>query len=96
MIGAHVYLSRAKDAVALTRGYALLDQVLEHYSVASLVPFDAAAANTLNNFKRHKFRLSSMDLRIAAIAVSRGLILLTRNLSDFGQIPLLSIEDWTR
>lgn len=36
-----------------------------------------------------------MDLRIAAIAVSRNLVLLTRNVADFGKIAELRTEDWT-
>jgi tRNA(fMet)-specific endonuclease VapC len=36
-----------------------------------------------------------MDLRIASIAISRGLVLLTRNARDFSKIPELVIEDWT-
>jgi tRNA(fMet)-specific endonuclease VapC len=39
--------------------------------------------------------LSVMDLKIAAITTVNNSILLTRNLSDFGQISGLSIEDWT-
>jgi tRNA(fMet)-specific endonuclease VapC len=36
-----------------------------------------------------------MDARIVAIAMFRGLILLTRNHRDFGKVTGLLIEDWT-
>jgi tRNA(fMet)-specific endonuclease VapC len=36
-----------------------------------------------------------MDLRIASIAFSHGLIVLTRNLRDFSKVAGLVIEDWT-
>jgi tRNA(fMet)-specific endonuclease VapC len=36
-----------------------------------------------------------MGLRLAAIALSRNLTVLTRNLRDFGRVPALKIEDRT-
>lgn len=36
-----------------------------------------------------------MDLKIAAIAIAKKAILLTRNLSDFQNISNLKVEDWT-
>ena len=36
-----------------------------------------------------------MDLRIAAIAITQNVILVTRNAQDFGQIVELTIESWT-
>jgi tRNA(fMet)-specific endonuclease VapC len=36
-----------------------------------------------------------MDLKIAAIVVSRDATLLSQNLADFRQDPGLQVEDWT-
>jgi tRNA(fMet)-specific endonuclease VapC len=36
-----------------------------------------------------------MDLRLSAIALSRGLTALTRNLQDFGRVPGLKFEGRT-
>ena len=42
------------------------------------------------------FRRGSFDRLIAAHALSLNLIVITRNMRDFSDIPGLTVEDWTR
>jgi tRNA(fMet)-specific endonuclease VapC len=61
-------------------------------------PFDDAAATACGDLR---FALEAkgnvigpMDLQIAAIALTRNLILVTHNTSEFGRVGGLKIEDW--
>jgi tRNA(fMet)-specific endonuclease VapC len=94
-VGCHARLNQAKRPDDLIRSYQLLQAVLEAYAASTVLPFDAAAAAALDGFKGLRLRCGIMDRRIAAIAVCRKLVLLTRNTSDFSGIPSLVIEDWT-
>lgn len=63
--------------------------------MALILPFDAGAIALFDKLRSQRVRVSTMDLRIAAIAISRNLVLLTRNFSDFNKVPGLVMEDWT-
>jgi tRNA(fMet)-specific endonuclease VapC len=96
VIGAHTVILRARTTTEVSRRYKLLGEILRGFQIAPVLTFDSAAGAALDRLRAQRARVSTMDLRIGAIAVSRGLILLTRNTSDFSQIPGLVIEDWTR
>jgi tRNA(fMet)-specific endonuclease VapC len=91
----HTYLSRARASADVVRGYGMLGRLLSGYAAVTVLPLDAPAAAVFDLLVAQRVRIGTMDLRIASIARSRGLILLTRNLRDFQQVPDLLTEDWT-
>ena len=95
VIGAHAFINKCKKTTDTIRGYTLLLEILQGFSAAPVLPFDAEAVAIFDMFRAQRIPVGSMDLRIAAIAISRNLVLLTRNTKDFGRVPGLVIEDWT-
>ena len=94
--GAHNKIGSAKKAAQLLRGYELLVGILERYRTFPVVNFDADALAEYDKLNRMKLRIGTLDLRIASIALSKGMTVVTRNLSDFGRVPGLTVEDWTK
>jgi len=95
LLGAHSYINRAQTSNEMERGYELLLQILQGFAFAPVLPFDAQAIAIFERWREQGVRVSTMDLRIAAIAKSRNLVLLTRNAKDFNKVPDLATEDWT-
>lgn len=95
VIGAHDFINRGKTNNDLVRGYTLFMEILQSFSSAPVLPFDESAIAIFEDLRRQKIKISTMDLRIATIALSRNLILLTRNERDFSKVPGLVTENWT-
>jgi tRNA(fMet)-specific endonuclease VapC len=87
------------EATNLVRLYGKLLQTTEFLKSIEILAF-SELANTyyqnllLENRFLAKKRLEK-DVRIAAIALSVGGTVITRNHKDFAQIPNIKIEDWT-
>lgn len=60
-----------------------------------LVPFDAGSENRFQQLRATGLSVGSLDLKIAAIALTNGLTVLTRNRRDFGRVPGLTVADWS-
>lgn len=87
---------------AIRKGSRKLMEQIEELVVANLsvLPFDAEAARrygqTRAELERRGMSPGDADLRIAAIALSRGLIVVTGNTKHFERVPELSVENWLR
>jgi len=95
VIGAHSFINRAQTNNDLAREYTLLLETFNGFAKAPVLPFDAEAIKIFDEMRSQRVRMATMDLRIAAIAISNNLVLLTRNTGDFRKVPNLIIEDWT-
>ena len=86
---------RAGDGTARMQAYARLQKALRFYQRIAWLPFTDTAATLFDQLRGQKLRLGTNDLCIAAIALSVGGVLVTRNSKDFRRIPGLVMEDWT-
>lgn len=89
------YIARCKEVSEQVVGYQRLHRFLESYRNTPVLDFDDKAALVFSNLRKRKIRIGTMDLKIAAIVIANKAILVTRNLSDFQQVPGLVAEDWT-
>jgi tRNA(fMet)-specific endonuclease VapC len=66
--------------------------------MASVLPFDSPAADIYGplraGLESEGRRLGEPDLRIASIALSRGLSLVTGNVHHFARVADLRVENW--
>ena len=92
--GWNAYIQRARTRQAVVRAYRMFQCVLSDFAVLQVLPFDEDAAERYESLRRQGVRVGTMDLRIAATALSRGFTVLTRNLTDFKKIPGAVAEDW--
>jgi tRNA(fMet)-specific endonuclease VapC len=71
------------------------ESLLRHMPI---LPFDAAAARRYGqvraNLERGGVVTGDADLRIASIALTRNLIVVTGNVRHFGRVPGLQVENW--
>ncbi len=95
MRGWMAYVARARSMEQQLEAYRRLRRHLENYRQIQILDFDEAAIEEFERLKRGRIRVGTMDLKIAAIALSLDATLLSRNTTDFKQIPRLKVEDWT-
>ena len=95
MQGWMAYLAQSRSVAQQVVAYGRLRQHLYNYRRIPILEFDEAAAGVFRRLRRARRHVGTMDLKIAAIVLSRDALLLSKALADFGQVPGLQVEDWT-
>lgn len=88
-------LARVLTGAKHVRAYAHLVAAEEMFRLFPLTPFDASSESQFQQLRMARLRMGTRDLKIAAIALTHGLTVLTRNRSDFGRVPGLALADWS-
>ena len=87
-------INRVGEGPTLIRSYSKFITTFSYLQQVQILPFDDAALFQLQQLRAQKIRVSTQDLRIAAIALSVGGVLVTRNYRDFQKVPDLALENW--
>ncbi|MGE0134562.1 MAG: PIN domain-containing protein, partial [Dehalococcoidia bacterium] len=77
----------------------LIDRIEETVSRnLAILPFDEPAAREYGQIRAHLEQqgtpIGDADMRIAAIALSNNLVVVTGNVRHFERVPSLSVENW--
>jgi len=90
---AFIRKARRPDEIAL--GYQLLTDTVRCSTSMQILSYNEPAIHRFSGLLSMRLNVGKMDLRIAAVALECGAVVVTRNLRDFGRVPNLVIEDWT-
>ena len=87
-------IHRLRDVHRQIPAYVRLGQLFNVLSDWEIVPFDERAADQFEGLRRQRIRISTMDLKIASIALVNDALLVTANLRDYSLVPELRCENW--
>jgi tRNA(fMet)-specific endonuclease VapC len=93
--GWYSLLRSAKTPERLSKAYDQLAEAVKILGSFQILSFSETAILRYEQLKAQKLNIRKMDLRIAAITLENGGILVTRNVQDFGRVPKRTHEDWT-
>jgi len=94
--GWYTKLRQARKHDQLARIYQRLGDAVHFFARFQFFSYTEPAIVRYENLRGVHRSVGKNDLRIAAIALEHGAIVVTRNVRDFKRIVGLSIEDWSK
>ena len=95
MRGWMALLAGKKSGIPEVDVYDRLLKHIEFYRHITVIAYDSTAAGICAELQKQRMRIGRMDMKIAAIALAVGAVIVTRNARDFSKVPNLRIEDWS-
>src|SRR5581483_3787006 len=89
-------MRRTKKPPRLAAVYDRMARSIPFLGSLTILSFSEPAILRYHTLNRLKLNVGKNDLRIAAIALEANAIVVTRNVGDFGRVPGLTIEDWSK
>jgi tRNA(fMet)-specific endonuclease VapC len=93
--GWQVRMRRARTEVQVAQAQGRMAEVLELMAGWEVLPLTIPSLARHAGLMRARLNVRSPDLRIAAVTLDAGGIVVTRNLRDFRRVPGLVVEDWS-
>jgi tRNA(fMet)-specific endonuclease VapC len=87
---------KGTTAAARVTAYTRLRMAVEYFASITLLDYTDAAEALVADLRGQGVRIGTQDLRIAAVALAHGAILVTRNTRDFALVPGLPVTDWSQ
>ena len=94
VLGRFAQVRKARRADELAEAYQHLTDTVQKLSDVVILSFTEPAITRFAHLLKLKLGVGKMDLRIGAVTLEHGGILVTRNLRDFQRIPNLIVENW--
>jgi tRNA(fMet)-specific endonuclease VapC len=79
----------------IASSYRVLELTIFAFRGLNVLSYSPAAETLFQTWRQQKVRASTHDLRIAAICVTHGATLVSRNRRDFERVPGLTVEFWS-
>lgn len=80
--------------VSIARAYELFEKTFADFRRIQVLSYTSQADALYQQWRQQGIRIPTHDLRIAAICVAHATILISRNRTDFEQVPGLQVEFW--
>jgi tRNA(fMet)-specific endonuclease VapC len=94
MSGWYTFLRKAKQALKIAQAYRELAATVNSLAKWTLLLYTELTIARYTQLLALKLKVGKFDLKIAAIALENGGIVVTRNVRDFQRVPGLQVENW--